>query len=243
MTRALLFAALLMLSSASAKPCSMTVTRSAPVGVPYFEFSQGEYILAGEVVGYVRDFRKQWWGVRIKVVAPVHMPRNVRFVDVFPWGRNAACEKVGATGRLDASFPLRSSVVVAAEPDPDATLRAKGRVVLAVSSSSGSMVRIRVDSEAAARREMDYSSLHSLTAVELDRRGLSREVVEWELKKDIAKLQRADAESQVRIARRLMGRPDLAFDLMVKQFFSADLARALTAEWHQRSLDLAAAPN
>ncbi len=72
---------------------------------PYEGFDRREYVFYGEVTGYTsvtprncarvdRNDCKPSWGVVLKVLQPVHMPRKSSTVELFEFGLDASCGRL-----------------------------------------------------------------------------------------------------------------------------------------------------
>jgi hypothetical protein len=216
--------------------CTMALS-----GPPQSALDRREYIFGGRVLGYVgpysaRGVEGEVWGLRVRIIKSVYIPRAVREVELFHYDLGSDCSTLGMSRQwLERGYPTGTDVLVFAWPAM-AVESHDGAVHLESSWSQGGVVRSPMGLREVIGRTVDYAAAYKLSRDEFnDRFGPATTVMDFELQKEFVRLARTSARTKVKILERVMFHPYAPFDLMVRaNLGSSPAAMRLVDEWHQR---------
>jgi hypothetical protein len=228
-TTSLICCLLLFFSSIDAFSCSLSIS-------PLKGFDRSEYIFIGEILEVIGPFESEKfvdpaWGLRVKVVTPIFIPKvSQGYFEVFDFDLGADCSTMGMSkDRVSKSYSISSRIkVIAKEAKLLPNRLNDGKIRLEI--LPGSLGSISRNSYEDGKEMSSVDSLFDYQAYDSvppkswieDVRRAYYFLPRFELRKDLLRLEKTSAQyEKIKILERLLYYPnccDLDYHQIIKTY-------------------------
>jgi hypothetical protein len=227
---------LLFFSSIDSFACQLSVS-------PLKGFDQSDYVFIGEVLQVVGPFESEKffgkaWGLRVKVVEPIYIPKAPsRYFEVFTYGLASDCSRLGMPeDELNKSYPIGSMIkVIAKEAKLLPNTSGNDNIRLEILPGIlGSMSRNSYEDGkpmTSAHTVFDYRAFKKIAPEDWveDVRIAYYFLPQFEVRKDLARLEKAKTQDEkIKILERMLYYPnccDLDYHQIAKTYITASNIR------------------